>query len=218
MKKIDVFKSLFKNRALKKIKQHKILVVTTLVIFMWMANGHSALAQFNQGRMLVGGAVAFSSLTTKDDAVSTDTKSTSLSLTPNVGYFVIDNLALGLDVSFTTQKDTQGASTSKSTGILAGPFVRYYLKPGIFFQGEYQFGSEKFTFEGAPFSGEFKENLSAWALSVGYAWFLNDHIAIEPMISYKSVSANEKDVDYKATNSGLNIGIGFQIYLGKSVD
>lgn len=196
----------------KKPAQKLKTILTLSIVIVCTSN---AMAQFNKGRVLIGGSASFSSLTTKDDAYSSDITNNLFTLTPQAGYFIVDNLAVGLDASFGTGKSTTSSGTSKYTYILAGPFVRYYLKPRIFFQGEYQFGSEKFTINVPPYLNQtVTETLSAWALSAGYALFLNEHVAIEPMVSYKSTVA--KETDYKGTNAGIAVGIGLQIYLGKN--
>jgi len=201
----------FHLRRLKTTPKLK-MIITLLTVMICTGN---VMAQFNKGRMLVGGTASFSSLTTKDDAYNSNITNDMFTLTPQAGYFVIDNLAVGLDASFGLGKSTTSSGTTKYTYILAGPFVRYYLKPGIFFQGEYQFGSEKYTISFPPYLNQTgTETLSAWALSLGYALFLNEHVAIEPMVSYKSSIA--KETDYKGTNAGIAIGVGLQIYLGRN--
>jgi len=203
--------SYFYSRPVKTTSRLK--VITTLLIVM-ICTGN-LMAQFNKGRMLVGGTASFSSLTTKDAAYSSDITNDMFTLTPQAGYFIVDNLAVGLDASFGSGKSTTSSGTTKFTYILAGPFIRYYLKPGIFFQGEYQFGSEKLTINIPSYLNQtVTETLSAWALSAGYALFLNEHVAIEPMVSYKSTIA--KETDYKGTNAGIVVGVGLQIYLGKN--
>ena len=92
----------FLTRALPKIRRrHAVAMVAFLTV---LTAGHSSHAQFNQGRMLVGGVASFSSLTTKDGSYST--KGNVFTLSPQVGYFVINHLAVGLDVSFGSSKQT----------------------------------------------------------------------------------------------------------------
>jgi hypothetical protein len=56
----------------------------------------------------------------------------SISLLPKVGYFVMENLALGLDGNLAYIKYTYGISKDKHTGMLfsAGFFARFYLPEG----------------------------------------------------------------------------------------
>jgi outer membrane protein len=178
--------------------------------------------QFSQGRMLVGGGIGFQSLTNKDKSGSfsvTDSKTTIITLTPRFGYFVINNLAVGLGVEVLSGKSKFEQSNGElvSSQLLVGPFVRYYVGPGVFFQGDFNVGSSKDKSTGGSISQEEKFNLSRWSLGAGYAIFLNDHVAIEPLISYQSLTTKPKDSqdsDVKNINSGLNINLGIQVYIG----
>lgn len=165
---------------------------------------HTTQAQFNQGRILLGGNVNFFSM--KDETVQTglpnrSSNSTQFQLSPNVGYFIIDNLAVGADVALSTV-----SGGSSSTTLLAGPFVRYYIK-GLFVEGEYNFGSGK--------NGDIKSSTNAWLGGIGYAAFMNDHIAIEPTVAYTSNSTHYTNPTHNATIAGFVVGVGLQIYLGK---
>ncbi|HEX8060646.1 MAG TPA: hypothetical protein VF473_06895, partial [Cyclobacteriaceae bacterium] len=101
-----------------------------------------AFAQFNKGRYLVGGSLGFQTHANKAKAGSTTTTgshTTDFSLSPDAGYFIIDNLAVGaaLDLGISSTKDS-GSNPGKTsnTSIGLSPFVRYYLNQGIFFQGQ----------------------------------------------------------------------------------
>lgn len=181
-----------------------------------------AYAQFNQGRILAGGAIGFSATTTKaksNSATNTLYHNTSFTVMPNVGYFVIDKLAVGagLGLGVHSQKgDGNSNYKSTNTSFALTPFARYYLDPGIFFQAQVGFGSEsdKTKLDGSNTTTTTKYGVFDWAVAAGYAYFLNDNVAIEPMIGFKSHSLNDKDADVKAIESGLFINIGFQVYLG----
>lgn len=166
---------------------------------------HTSHAQFKKGRILLGGDITFSSMTDKTAQAGFSSNSfneTRLQLTPKVGYFVIDNLAIGADITFIT---TSGGLSTTST-FLAGPFVRYYIK-NLFIEGEYGFGSGK--------SGDTNTSTTGWTAGIGYAVFLNDYIAIEPTLIYTSNSIDYNDLNHKSTIAGFAAGVGFQIYLGK---
>jgi hypothetical protein len=194
--------------------------IVTAIAFVLLCSG--AYAQFNQGRILAGGSVGFSATTLKfktNSATTTDSHSTSLSIAPNAGYFVIDNLAVGagLDLSTSSVKG-DGTDNSKltSTSFTLTPFVRYYLDQGIFFQGQVGFGSEssKYKPTQSNTTTTTKNGVFNWALAAGYAYFLNDFVAVEPMVGYSVDAAKNKDTDTKRINSGLFIRVGFQVYLG----
>ncbi len=56
-----------------------------------------------------------------------------LSISPEVSYFVVDNLSVGVALTYNTQEinvksspGTSGNSSRSATGVRVGPFVRYY--------------------------------------------------------------------------------------------
>jgi outer membrane protein len=178
-----------------------------------------AFAQFNKGRMIVGGAVGFQTTTEKQTGTTPTAKENTFSLSPNFGYFVANKFAVGLNLNLsnTTEKYSGGSYDYKiiTRSFIASPFVRYYFGPGIFVQGQYGIGSAKSGYDDPSSSNTTKYAVSQWSLGIGYAYFLNDHVAIEPSVKYQSSVLKEKGQDIKDTNSGIAINIGFQIYLGK---
>jgi outer membrane protein len=182
-----------------------------------------ASAQFSQGRMLVGGDFSFSSNTEKAKGGGTTVtlgKTTTFELGPQFGYFIIDNLAIGaaLDVSLTMEKpeDADNEPEITTTVFALSPFVRYYLDQGIFFQGEFNLGSGKTKQSLGSISQETKFGLTGLGLGVGYAYFLNDNVAVEPLIGYQTLTTTNKESDpeSKFIDGGLFLRVGFQIYLG----
>ncbi len=186
-----------------------------------------ASAQFNKGRMLVGGTGSFKISTEKLNTGGSTTgngKWTTISLTPQYGYFIINNLAIGAGVDLSTSMYRPGSDNSSdydysSLSFEVKPFIRYYLKPGIFFQGTYGIGSEKYnsTYQGS--SEDFKVGRFSWALAGGYAIFLNDHVAIEPTLGYewntRNYDATANQGERKYSTSSLFLRVGIQVYIGR---
>jgi outer membrane protein len=175
-------------------------------------------AQFNQGRMLVGGSAEFRTTADKDKTGSTTVKNgnqTSLSIAPSFGYFVINNLAVGLALDMGLSKwnaKTSGGVDNSTSSVSFQPFVRYYLPMGVFFQGKFSVGTSKITFE-EDFEDR-KYNTSGLALSAGYAFFLSDNVALEPELGYRTSKYKETNSSEKNIDSGIFLRVGFQIYLG----
>jgi outer membrane protein len=195
--------------------------IITVIVFAMICS--SAFAQFNKGRYLVGGSLGFSATANKSKAGSTTTTSshsTDFSLSPDAGYFIIDNLAVGaaLGLSAGSTKYTgNNADKNSSTSVSLSPFVRYYLSQGIFFQGQVGFGSEKNKNKNGATNTTTttKYNTSNWSIAAGYAYFLNDFVAVEPMIGYGANVTKTTNPDVKYSNPGLFLRVGFQIYLGE---
>jgi outer membrane protein len=178
-----------------------------IIALLMLLTSATTYAQFNKGRMLVGGQLSLN--TTSPDA---DYKGVSFSLAPQFGYFVVNNFAVGAGINYSAQKNKSDYSSYFSTSLQFQPFVRYYFKPGIFVHGSYGIGAGRTEFT----SDNVSYNLYSWTAAAGYAIFLNDHVAIEPMLGYKWDTLNEKATDgQKISSSALYFQVGFQIYLGR---
>ena len=156
-------------------------------------------AQLQKGSVMVGGNVG-------DIEFGLGSGSNfSISLTPRVGYFIQDNVAIGakLKAGFTGQR--YGSSTY-NYGLDA--FGRYYFGPKVFKTGLKE--GRWFAEAAAGFSGVkgadvgFNVNIGP-----GYAYFLNEHIALEALALYYGQFGS-------GSVNGLSLNMGFQIYLPSS--
>lgn len=163
---------------------------------------------------MVGGSGSFSS---KDQ---NGIKSSSINLSPNVGYFFLDKLAAGMDVGFYTSKTKFGPTDkSRLTGYGISPFVRYYVLPAsnkvnLFAEGSYGWASGK-SKTSSGFTNASKSH--AYTFSAGPVFFINQNVAIEISAGY--TKSNSKQLDYvssKSEDKSLHVSIGFQIHLGSN--
>jgi hypothetical protein len=136
-----------------------------------------------QGAWMVGGAAALDITKYKD----ADESITSFVLNPNLGYFFADDLAIGLELAV-----VDNGIEWQDALFAVGPFVRYYVTDPIFIE------------VGANFSLN-DGGGTGFGASVGYSWFLNDGIAIEPALYFQSVGNDGDAFDY--TSFGLSIGV-----------
>lgn len=182
----------------------------------------AAFAQFDQGTILISGesGLSISALSNKAKNDGNSTKlsnSTSFSFSPAAGYFVIDKLAVGLNLDLGTSKtkDNDDDFESVNTSISVGPFARYYITKGLF--GEFALGigsqKDKETFDGD--TDETKYSTFSWGLGAGYAIMISDQVAFEPSLGYGSVALKPDGGDGKLVSAGLLINVGVSVYLGK---
>jgi hypothetical protein len=175
-----------------------------VLAFSFLAIGMaSAFAQINKGQWLVGGSA---SLDFSKEGSDDDSKVTSVSISPNAGYFFIDNFAGGARVSFQSHKVK--SDENASTSFLFAPFVRYYFLPAaqkvnVFADASYGFGSLK--------SGD-SESFNQFSIAAGPAVFLSPNTALEFTLQYSS-SGGDAIGDDRINDFGLNVG--FQVHLGK---
>jgi hypothetical protein len=162
-----------------------------MTFFAFCLSGGTAIAQINKGTFLLGASsnLGFSSTSTD---ISDDNVNVFL-LDLSGGYFVIDNLALGLSFGYSRYSygDFDGSSTS------FGLFGRYYVNGKVFFG--LGFASSKV---------EESDAVNSVPLEVGYAAFVTDNIAIEPSLSYSiGVGDNESNT--------FGLQVGFTLYFNR---
>ncbi len=166
-------------------------LVLTLSLTMSFIMAH---AQTERGDGMVGGGLR----------LNTSDNSTEISLTPDAGIFIINNLALGGNISFIYSK--YGDAKVTSFGI--GPFVRYYftdarIRPIL--HGNLNFLSQKTKILGLPST---TNNVTSYFLGGGAAIFISDQVSIDGLVGY----ANSK-IKNSSGNGGFALTVGFQIYL-----
>lgn len=141
-----------------------------------------------QGSVMLGGSAGF--VTQSADGNSYYV----FSFAPNVGYFVVDNFAIGTSVSIVKIKDVD-----PSFGF--GPFLRYYLNMGVFAQAKYEFLS-------SPSFGNNNITGSSAGVGLGYAAFLNRSVSIEPLVFYNRHFGDLGDYNEFGIQIGVNAYIG----------
>jgi hypothetical protein len=183
----------------------KIIVAVSALVL-----GTTAMAQTDQGGWMFGAGSNLGFTSSKADNDQEDSQS-DLNLDARAGYFVIDNLAAGLDISFASSK----LGDASDSQVLVGPYVRYYLPMKVFGEVNFGIGSSKSEVDyGAPLGTvEVKYGTTALGIGVGYAAFLNDNISIEPMVRYAMTSSKPDEGD-SVSGSGFGLMVNFGIYLG----
>lgn len=175
-----------------------------------LVSSNAIFAQVDQGQWLAGGSAGF------NFGKQGDEKTTYINIAPDAGYFVINQLAVGLrpEFGYTKTKTKTGtvSSEASSTAFSLAPFVRYYFMPSgekvnIFGDASYGFGSVK-PKGGKSVSGNY------YQIKAGPAVFLTPHTALEFAVYYRSLGgdANENLAGDRDNNFGLSVG--FQIHLG----
>lgn len=128
----------------------------------------------------------------------------TIDVNPMLGYFIIDNLALGATLNMSSYKI---GDDYKNTGFGIAPFGRYYIGPsGVKLFVHAQFGYLSNKTEQPPFEDD-KSNGTQLTIGPGLAFFLNNHVAIEALLAYDKYGG-----DLDGSRIGLNIGV--QAYLG----
>jgi len=184
------------------------------------------LAQTEQGKYVLSGATGLQFISSNieleyDGQSQGDLTQTSFSFMPSVGYFVIDNLAIGLSANFIsmTQKEQGRKYTNKSTMIL--PSAMYYFPVAGNLRPLVQVGAGMMSLvsEGdysEPFYDSYKHETSGVAINFGggAAYFINEKVSLNFGLSYTMVNLkhdDDSDIVQKQGNFAGNVGLS--VYL-----
>ncbi len=203
-------------------------------------------AQTNQGKVIIGVSstlsltgtgsdlmtIGYSTIKQKSDADGYDepdpNKRTSINFLPKVGYFIVDYLAIGIDlnIAFSTEKKGYDNSKYSRTLFSAGPFVRFYIptsKVSPFFEIKGSFGmiNNKYDYSNNSNSQdvEFKSNVMSFGGGIGLAVPLGKKVAFEVSGGYNSLTVRDKednDDNERTVIGTLGLKIGFSILLGSN--
>lgn len=153
----------------------------TFALLLLVTMVSTASAQFEQGKKYVGASVSGFGLSYSSN------EKFRLDFSANAGYFVADCLLLETNVGYEHKRHMDD--------VRAGAGVRYYLSECGVYMGA-----------GAEYNHFTKSNNDLMIpVSVGYAFFINGHLTIEPSLYYK-MSLH----DFSGNSTfGARIGIGF---------
>jgi hypothetical protein len=171
----------------------------------------AAHAQLTKGNWLVGGSGSFSSDKQVATSASTNIKSTTVGITPNIGYFIIDKFAVGMNLGFEINKlKAANIPTSSITNYYAGPFLKYYLLQedeliNLFVYGNYNYGVTR----GKNYGMVDKSSGYRYSVSGGPVIFFNSSTALELSIGWY----HARSIEDKVYTNSIKLGLGFQIHL-----
>lgn len=187
----------------------KKLLLTAFILF----TISSLFAQINKGQYMVGGNISFD---ISNGGFGNDLNVQNFKAAPNVGYFFIDKLAAGLDISLDSRRNrSNGYTHSKSFGYTISPFVRYYALPAssrfnVFAEATYGLGE---TTGKSDYYGKNKSKNQSYSFSAGPVYFVTPNIGIEFNVGYYNTSYKDNGPG-KVVYKGIQTGLGLQIHLG----
>jgi hypothetical protein len=165
---------------------------------------HAQTTPLTKGRGLLSGSIGYHS-----DKYRGSNNQDLFNFTPSVGYFIADNLALGINGNLQIYGDNSFSYGQNVYSV--GPFARYYRFVG---------GSDKFALYGqgslgyTHYSGGY--NLGYASITPGLAFFPISRFGLEASLRGLSYSSNFNDVHSIDFGFGLqNIQFGAAYYFGK---
>jgi hypothetical protein len=152
-----------------------------------------------RGDMIIGGgaSLGFDNQRYTSGTLTNIYNTFNFGVSPRVLFFIVDRLALGAHVNFGFGLTNN--SFSYYTGI--GPELRYYTNTGLFLKtGLSYLYSHYETF-----------NLNSLNITpgIGFAIFLNNNIALEPILTYDlDLEFRNSEISSNSTNTTHHVGVG----------
>lgn len=193
----------------------------------------SSHAQTSKGQLMVGmssgvlgfgtnslGGIRFTSAKFND---TDDDKSFSFDLNPRIGYFFIENLAVGLNINTLYQQEKSGEYKYSGTLLSAGPYLRYYFPLGKilpFAEINSQFGFYNQVSKN-PYYDDNKttSDIIQYGGGLGAAILFNDKVSLDLLLNYSRFSIDWRDSGSKFVYNNFGINLGLSIYLlGKGAE
>ncbi len=180
---------------------------------------------FSKGDVFVSGTVNFGSSKNMPASATSGTilaEQSTFTIAPAVGYFVTDNIALGIGLGYTsgTSKATSVSNDDKSTTVMAGLMGRYYFTPSSKFSGflgaEFDYMSSSYTSVGFP---DLKVNGFGFGIAPGFNYFISKNFALEASygaLNYSSAKADvtgaEASTEFKLNLdlTRINLGLNYK--------
>jgi hypothetical protein len=205
----------------------KMSIIKSIFPFLLLFSSHVSYCQTEKGQYLIGGQYVLNFSSNISSFVGQSNsyeygRFRTLAMDPQAGYFILDNVPVGLEFLYTYGRSSGGSSTSHSSTYTFIPFIRYYVGksaikpyvqagagPGWGKGEEVDFGSTSTT----------KAKLFRYELTGGLGAFINKYISIDISLSYKSTSESNYlnttvgNPVSKTLNKNLEALVGFVICL-----
>lgn len=177
-------------------------------------------AQTDMGSWMFGGGSSFSFSSSKStpefdgEELDEESKVSSINFTADANYFIVENLAVGVELLVNTTKNEidspfgEGEYKTNSFGVLPG--ATYYFKNdniAPFVGAKIGYMSAGGEEDDSKFSG------LAYGGEAGVAFFINSNVSVDLSVGYLSSKlSNKEEEDYKQKNNTLAAGFGFSVY------
>jgi outer membrane protein len=170
-------------------------------------------AQTEKGNIVLGPEFGFLNQTVEVDGADEEITTTAFNLKLTGGYFVADNLAVGLQFGTASSKVEFDSDETSSSSTFIGPVAAYYisLSDDLYLPVAAGVG---LNFSNDDNGNEVKSSGIAFGLSAGLEYFLSENVGLKLTLGWNSASLEEEDELFELDITEIVAGIGFNIYFG----
>lgn len=187
----------------------KLMIAAAFVFAAFGVNAQTTAEGFSKGSMFLSGNLGFSS--TKYPGGIDDTKVSGFTFSPEFGYFVSNNIAVGIALGISSSKTDYGAFEEKFTGMQVGAFGRYYFTPASRFSMFLNLGAnymtEKYEETGDP---DEKYNGFGVGFGPGLHYFISNRLALQTSIGVLGFTSWKPDADGADATTSFDFNVGMQ--------
>ena len=217
---------------------------TSKLLFALCLIGNFMYAQTDLGNFMIGSSLGFSTSSStvevrsgESSATGQGTEARQFNIAPKIGYFVQQNIAVGIGIDYTLNrvqrtretywtKNTE-FNTSYDSDLLFGPFARAYLPLGedkaFFLETTIGFGSSRNEINIEGDNQITTNNVLAVGIGPGFTIFSGDNFGIEALVKYNWARSNSS-IDFQGINNettnktnALDFSVGFQYYFARAI-
>jgi len=154
---------------------------------------------FSNGDIFISGSVGI------DSDKTGDVKSSGFEITPKVGFFVTENIAIGGKLGFSSYKAENGvADTADQSAFTVGGFGRYYFTPASDFSLFGELGIDYSSIDNKL--ADVKENEIGANLGLGLSYFVSSNFAIEATWAGLGFASNDNGGDGADKTNTFGLG------------
>ncbi|KMQ67265.1 membrane protein [Chryseobacterium sp. FH2] len=153
-------------------------------------------------------------------------KISNFSITPSVGYFVIDGLAVGIDLGFNSNTLKQDGDKVTNSTFSVMPTATYYFQTGskfIPFVGAgigYASNKTKYSFANSIidpllFDGDTTTDGLAWKAKAGVTYLATQSLGINLGLGFDQFYTKDTyyNTEVKTTTSNFGVNVGFSYFI-----
>jgi len=179
----------------------KIVLSAVAILAFGFANAQESTGKgFSTGDVFISGSVGINSEKTGDQ------KESGFEISPKVGFFVTDNIAIGGRLGFSSDKEENaaGVETLDESRLTVGVFGRYYFTPASDFSLFGQLGLDYSTVDDKL--ADAQENEIGANLGLGLSYFVSSNFAIEATWAGLGYLSNDNGGDGAEKTNSFGLG------------
>jgi len=179
----------------------KIVLSAVAILAFGFANAQESTGKgFSTGDVFISGSVGINSEKTGDQ------KESGFEISPKVGFFVTDNIAIGGRLGFSSDKEENaaGVETLDESRLTVGVFGRYYFTPASDFSLFGQLGLDYSTVDNKL--ADAQENEIGANLGLGLSYFVSSNFAIEATWAGLGYLSNDNGGDGAEKTNSFGLG------------